>query len=67
MKQITPLAWDAAMCAAKKPDEFAVSIGCRPGFDGNEGPVCAKLCVMIRRHCVEALILVASFTEVSVL
>jgi hypothetical protein len=47
MKQITPLACVAAMCAAEKPDEFTVSIGRSPGFDGNEGPVCADLLVMI--------------------
>ena len=31
MKQITPLAGDATVCAAKKPDEFAVAIACRLG------------------------------------
>ena len=67
MKQITPLACVAAICAATKPDEFAVSIGCPPGFDGNDGPVCAKLRVMIRHHCGDALILVPSFTGGSIL
>ena len=47
MKQITPLACVAAMCAAEQSDEFTVSIGRSPGFDGNEGPVCADLLVMI--------------------
>lgn len=67
MKQITPLACDAAMCAAEQPDEFTVSIGRPPGFDGNEGPVCAERLVMIRRHCGDALVLVASFTGGSIL
>lgn len=67
MKQITPLDCVAAMCAAEQPDEFTVSIGRHPSFDGNEGPVCADLLVMIRRHCGEALILVASFTGGSIL
>jgi len=47
MKQNTLLACDAAVCAAERPDEFTVSIGRSPGFDGNEGPVCADLLVMI--------------------
>jgi hypothetical protein len=47
MKQITPLACDAAVCAAEQPDEFTVSIGRSPGFDGHEGSVCADLLVMI--------------------
>jgi hypothetical protein len=42
MKQITSLVCDAAVGAAKKPDEFTVSIACPPGFDGNEGP--APIC-----------------------
>lgn len=67
MKQTTPLACDAAVCVAEKPDEFTVSISRPPGFDGNEGPVCADLLVMIRHHCGEALIVVASFTGGSIL
>ena len=67
MKQITPLACVAAMCAAEKPDEFTVSIGRPPGFDGNEKLVCVDLLVMIRRYCGEALIVVASFTGGSIL
>lgn len=68
MKQITLLACDAALCAAQKPDEFtSFSRMPAPGFEGNEGPVCADLLVMIRRHCGEALILVASFTGGSIL
>jgi hypothetical protein len=37
------------------------------GFDGNEGPGCADLLVIIYRHCGEALIFVASFTGGSIL
>ena len=49
MKQITFFACDAGLCAAENPDELTASIGCRsPGFDRNEGSVCADLLVMIR-------------------
>ena len=43
------------------------NVGQAPDFDGNEGPVCADLLVMIRRHCGDALVLVASFTGGSIL
>ena len=44
MKQVTPLACDAAMCAVEQPDEFAASIGCRPLVStetrGRSVPIC---------------------------
>ena len=68
MKQITPLACAAAVCATEQPDEFVASIRVpAPGFNGNKGPVCADLRGMIRRYCGDALTLVPSFTGGSIL
>ena len=67
MKQTTLLASDAALVRPRNQMSFCFQSAPIPGFDGNEGPVCADLLVMIRRHFGDALILVASFTGGSIL
>lgn len=68
MQLITLFACSAALCAAEKPDECAVSKQIGPRFRRKPGSgLGAALFVMIRRHCGEAFILVASFTGGSIL